>query len=76
MDIDDYSSVSEVQIVFDRLFGSEPQVENEIERTLRKLLNNRINNAWGKKDETCLIKLKGENLSASQKLILNQIQEW
>ena len=56
MDIDDYSSVSEVQIVFDRLFGSEPQVENEIERTLRKLLNNRINNAWGKKDETCLIK--------------------
>ena len=50
--------------------------ENEIERTLRKLLNNRINNAWGKKDETCLIKLKGENLSASQKLILNQIQEW
>ena len=76
MDIDDYSSVSEVQIVFDRLFGSESQVENEIEKALRKLLNNRINNAWGKKDDTYLTKLQNANLSASQKLILKQIQEW
>ena len=76
MDIDDYSSVSEVQIVFERLFGSELQEENEIENTLRRLLNNKINNAWGNKDDVCLTELQHTSLSASQKLILKQIQEW
>lgn len=76
IDIDDYSSASEVQIVFDRLFGSQREEDNEIEKVLRRLLNNKINDAWGKKDDECLKHLQNVNLSASQKLILKQIQEW
>lgn len=76
LDINDYSSVSEVQIVFDRLFEKDDLYENEIESTLRRLFNNKINNAWGKCDEESLEKLQKEQLSASQKLIIRQIQEW
>lgn len=76
LDIDDYSSVSEVQIIFERLFGRKNIVENENDNILRRLLNNKINNAWGVCDDAYLDKILKENLSASQKIILKQIQEW
>lgn len=76
LDINDYSSISEVQIVFDRLFEKEALSENEIENTLRRLFNNKINNAWGADEEERLEKIQKEQLSASQKLILRQIREW
>ena len=76
LDINDYSSISEVQIVFERLFGKENLLENEIESVLRRLFNNKINNVWGKDEEECLEEIRKEQLSASQKLILRQIQEW
>ena len=57
LDINDYSSVSEVQIIFDRLFGKEALSENEIEITLRRLFNNKINNVWGADEEECLEKI-------------------
>lgn len=76
MDIDDYASVSEVQIIFERLFGKMTIADSEIENTLRRLLHNKMSNAWGSHDDACLDKLKGEKLSASQKVILKQIQEW
>lgn len=76
LDINDYSSVSEVQIVFERLFGKQNLTEDEIESVLRRLFNNKINKAWGTYDEECLEKLKEKHLSASQQLIVRQIQEW
>lgn len=76
IDIDDYSSVSEVQIIFERIFGSAKEEENRIEKDLRRLLNNKINGAWSKKDDVSLKKLQNEKLSASQKMILKQVQEW
>lgn len=76
LDINDYSSVSEVQIVFDRLFGKKNLVESEVETMLRRLLNNKMNKAWGKYDDECFKNLKEEHLSASQKLIMHQIEEW
>jgi len=76
LDSNDYSSVSEVQIIFDRLFGGTKLSENEMETTLRRLFNNRINNLWGKEEEETLGKIQKEQLSASQRLILRQIQEW
>ena len=76
LDSNDYSSVSEVQIVFDRLFEKENSLESEMETTLRRLFNNKINNVWGKDEKECLEKIQKEQLSASQKLILRQIQEW
>lgn len=76
LDINDYSSVSEVQIVFDRIFGNYPRQELQVEHKLRRLLNNRINQAWGEKDEECLCQLEREKLTASQKMIIRQIREW
>lgn len=47
-----------------------------METTLRRLFNNRINNLWGKEEEEILENIQKEQLSASQRLILRQIQEW
>ena len=76
LDVNDYDSVSEVQIIFDRLFETDNLSDNEIESTLRRLFNNKINNAWGADEKESLEKIQKEKLSASQKLILRQIQEW
>ena len=76
IDINDYSSVSEVRIIFERLFGTHVDPSSQVEGILRRLLNNRINQAWGKEDEECLRQLKDQKLSASQQMIVRQIQEW
>lgn len=76
MDIDDYTTMSEVQIIFERLFGTQPINMDETEYILRRLLNNRINNAWGTNDDESLNRLQKEILSASQQIILKEIQEW
>ena len=76
IDINDYSSVSEVQIIFERLFGKIENEEDAIDGKLRRLLNNKINNAWKDSDEKTLKGLQQEQLTASQSVILRQIQEW
>ena len=75
-DSNDYTSISEVQIIFDRIFGNNEAFESEIENTLRRLLNNKISGAWGKKDEECLEQIGNGKLTASQQIILHQIREW
>ncbi len=76
LDGDDYLSVTDVQIIFDKLFGTRELEEDEIDCILRRLLNNRMNHAWTDSDETDLMKLSQGTLSASQQLILKQIREW
>lgn len=76
IDINDYSSVSEVQLIFERLFGKIESEEDAIDRKLRRLLNNKINSAWKDSDEETLKELQQEQLTASQSVILRQIQEW
>lgn len=76
LDIDDYSSVSEVQMIFERLFGKIDEGLDDKDKELRRLFNNRMNGAWGAEDDRRLEKLLGEKLSSSQRLILKQIQEW
>lgn len=75
-DINDYNSISEVQIIFYRIFGKPLAAENEIENILRRLLNNKINSAWSGKDEKDFRKLKNMKLTASQQLVYRQIQKW
>ena len=75
-DSNDYTSISEVQIIFDRIFGNHGVFESETENILRRLLNNKINGAWGEKDEKCLKQIGTEKLTASQKIIIRQIREW
>ncbi|HJC57273.1 MAG TPA: ATP-binding protein [Candidatus Eisenbergiella intestinipullorum] len=76
MDINDCQSISEVQIIFDRVFGGHMPQGSEMENTLRRLMNNKINQAWTEKDQRQLEELKRENLTASQQLIYKQILEW
>ncbi len=75
-DINDYSTISQVQVIFERLFGKVPSSVSEVERMLRRLLNNKMSHAWGTQDEAYLKQLEKQQLTASQQLILRQIQEW
>lgn len=76
IDINDYPSVSEVQIIFERVFGDQQSLELEMDNVLRRLLNNKMNQAWSKKDEECLKQIEKQRLTASQQVIVRQIQEW
>ena len=76
MDINDCQSISEVQIIFDRVFGGHMPQASETENILRRLFNNKINQAWTEGDQRQVEELKRENLTASQQLIYKQILEW
>lgn len=76
LDINDLQSVSEVQIIFGRVFGEQTVENDEIDNELRRLFNNRINNAWGEKDQTQLEIIQKRDLTSSQKIICKQIMEW
>lgn len=76
LDSNDYTSLSEVQIIFDRLFGKAKQNSNQVDAMLRRLMNNKMNHLWDAEDENCLEQIQKESLSASQQLILRQIQSW
>ena len=76
MDVNDYYTVSEVQTIFNRVFGELSMEEPSVEDVLRRLINNKINKAWSTKDEEILQELTKEQLSASQQLIYKQIVEW
>ena len=75
-DSNDFTSISEVQIIFDRIFGNHEVFGLEVENILRRLLNNKINGAWGEKDEECLEQIESRKLTASQQIIVHQIREW
>lgn len=76
VDINDYPSVSEVRIIFERVFGNLENSESEIEDALRRLFNNKMNQAWGERDEECLKQIEKEKLTTSQQIIVRQIREW
>ncbi len=76
MDANDYVSYSEVQMIFSRVFGNRDGSVPEVEKTLRRLLNNKMNHAWSEEDEKMLKLLEGEKLTPSQQLIYRQILEW
>lgn len=76
IDINDYSSVSEVQVIFGRLFHILANEEPQKNIVLRRLLNNKMNHAWGQRDEECLRQIEEQELTASQRMIINEIRKW
>lgn len=76
MDVNDYQSVSEVQIIFERIFGVHRDQTSEIENILRRMLNNKISDVWTEEEELLLEQLQKEQLTPSQQLICRQIMEW
>lgn len=76
LDSNDYTSLTEVQIIFERLFGNTRKQDNQIDGILRRLMNNKMNHLWDTDDEKMLEKIQEKQLSASQHLIVRQIQNW
>ncbi len=76
MDVNDYASLSEVQLVFGRLFGERKEPVSQTEEQLRRLFNNKISGIWTTEDEEQLQQLGHRPLSASQQVIYRQIKEW
>ena len=76
LDSNDYTSLTEVQIIFERLFGNTRKQDNQIDGILRRLMNNKMNHLWDTDDEKMLEKIQEKQLSASQRLIVRQIQNW
>lgn len=76
IDINDYSTVLEVQIIFERVFGDQGGLQSDTDNVLRRLLNNKLNRVWGGQDEECLDQIEKRKLTASQQIIVRQIREW
>ena len=76
LDLNDFQSVSEVQIIFERIFGKKMLEENEVDNVLRRLFNNKINNVWSEDEELQLENIQKCHLTASQQIICKQIAEW
>lgn len=76
LDSNDYYTFSDVERIFRRLFGEVERGHTDIETALRRLMNNKINQAWSDEDEVKLQELGNCQLSASQQLIYKQILEW
>lgn len=75
-DVEEFTTLSEAALVFNKIFGKEKAVVNEAEDLLRRLLNNKIAGAWGKIDEEELSGMDFAYLSNSQKMLYKQIVEW
>lgn len=76
MDAGDFQAISDVQLIFEKIFGQHIVEKNEIEEELRRLLNNKINHAWSQRDQLSLEDIQKKCLTASQQLICKQIVEW
>ncbi len=77
LDGNDFSSVTDVREIFEKIYNLSGESEIEdIEITLRNLLNSKISETWTEVEEKKLRNIDETILSNSQKLILNQIKSW
>ena len=76
VDADDLDNYRKVQRLFRSVFGTEEKMSDQTDTALRRLLNLKINDAWTEKDEEELKQLQEKGLSASQRLLCRQIEEW
>jgi len=77
LDSNDYLTQTDVQCVFERVFGEEREYEvDPIDEALRRLMNNRAGKIWTKKEDDELAEIAKRKLSRSQELIVKQIREW
>lgn len=76
LDVDDLDTYRKVQRLFNGVFGVEEPVLEDTDMILRRLLNRKINDAWTDADEEILKGLHQKKLSASQRMICKQIEEW
>ena len=76
-DSNDFESMGEVQFMFEKIFSeSREQKTVRIEEQLRRLINNKMMGAWGKKDEETLQEIEESILTNAQKILYKRIKEW
>jgi predicted ATP-binding protein involved in virulence len=77
LDGNDFSSVTDVREIFEKIYNlSSSKETEEIEITLRNLLNSKISETWTEIEEDQLKNINETILTSSQRLILNQIKSW
>ncbi|NFN86990.1 ATP-binding protein [Clostridium sporogenes] len=77
LDGNDFLSVTDVREIFEKIYNLSGESETEdIEITLRNLLNSKISETWTEVEENKLKSIDEIILTNSQKLILNQIRVW
>lgn len=76
IDADDFCSEYDVTALFEKVFPVDEREKDAVEDKLRILLNNRISGMWFDDNEMELRRLKAMPLTNSQKLLVQQIEEW
>lgn len=76
IDADDFCSEYDVTALFEKVFPVDKMEQDAVEDKLRILLNNRISGIWYEDNEAELRRLKEMPLTNSQKLLVQQIEEW
>lgn len=78
LDSNDFKTLDDVFGIFKDVFGnSDEKIESkEVERQLRRLVNNKIVGVWGEEEERQLASIKERDLSKAQRIIYRQIKEW
>lgn len=77
LDGNDFSSVTDVREIFEKIYSlSNNNETDDIEITLRNLLNSKISETWTEIEEEQLKNIDETILTNSQRLILNQIKSW
>ncbi|MCY6483797.1 hypothetical protein OW763_05470 [Clostridium aestuarii] len=77
LDGNDFSSITDVREIFEKIYNLSSSNEIEdIEITLRNLLNSKISETWTEIEKERLENIDETILTNSQKLILNQIKSW
>lgn len=77
LDGNDFSSVTDVREIFEKIYNLSSNNEtDDIEITLRNLLNFKIGETWTRVEEEQLKNIDETILTNTQRLILNQIKSW
>lgn len=76
LDASDFKDIDDVMAIFKDVFGRRETEENDNERLLRKLLNNRIAGVWGENEIRQYESIEENTLSKVQKILYRQIEEW
>lgn len=77
-DAGDFSTISQVYDIFEAVLGKNinKSHKQQIDETLRILLNNKMAGIWEQNDENLLHEMKSRELTRAQRLIIRQIEAW
>ena len=78
LDAGDFASISQVYDIFSTVFEEKQRKtqKQRIDDQLRVLLNNKMSGIWNEESTRWLQKLKNQELTKAQKLIVRQIETW